>query len=154
MQIKNIKHYPEFEETVATWLFNEWGLKGSEEYWKEWVKFSQDETSTFQTFVVVEKDKLLATYGLMPCDLQSRQDLFPWIGNLFIPKEHRLKSISILIAIHKHSEKIFRKLKLKTVYVYTPHNPLLFKRFGYKYFGKTIDLDGTKISLLKKEIEY
>ncbi len=27
MQIKNIKHYPEFEETVATWLFNEWGFK-------------------------------------------------------------------------------------------------------------------------------
>ena len=153
MEIKNMKYYPQFEQQVATWLFEEWGLQKSEAFWVDWVKNSQDENSTFQTFVVVENGRLLATYGIMPCDLQSRQDLFPWVGNLFIPKANRLRSLPILLAINKHSEAIFKKLHLKQVYVFTPHPPLLFSRFGYKCFGKTIDYDGTPISLLKKEIK-
>lgn len=150
--IKNIKHYKCFEQTVSKWLYDEWGLKGSQKYWDDWVKFSQNENSTFQTYVVLKNNQLIATYGIMPCDLQSRQDLTPWIGNLYIPKEHRKLSLELMPYIFKHSEDEFRKLKLKKVYLFTPHKPIVFKKFGYKFIEFSTDYDGSKISLLEKDI--
>lgn len=152
MEIANIKHYPQFEEEVASWLNSEWGSKTSLNYWKEWLEYSKDEQSLFQTFVLVEGNKVLATYGIMPCDLQSRQELSPWVGNLFIPKKYRLNSMKYLHEISHHSEQVYRKLNIKKIFVYTPHNPKVFARFGYKFIEYATGPNGERVSLLYKDI--
>ena len=152
MEIKNIKQYPEFQTEITKWLNSEWGSKTSLSYWSDWVEKSKDETSLFQTFVLVENGKPVATYGIMPCDLQSRQDLTPWVGNLFIPRKYRMHSMPYLFELFRHSEQIFRNLNMKRVYVYTPHNPKVFQKFGYRFIEFATDHKGGKISLLYKDI--
>jgi N-acetylglutamate synthase-like GNAT family acetyltransferase len=151
IKIDNIKNYKCFENIVAQWLHKEWGYNGNINYWNDWVKNSQDENSLFQTFVIVDDNKLVGTYGIMPIDLQSRQDLFPWVGNLYIDNKNSSKSLLYFLYLNKHLTLLAEKLNISKIYVYTPHKPIVFLKYGFTFIDKTVDIMGEKISLLYKE---
>ena len=148
--IENICKHQQYEEIVVNWLYKEWGHKNSYQFWSDWIKYSKDENSTFQTFVISDNGKLVGTYGIMPIDLQSRQDLTPWIGNLFIDYKYRTNSLKYFSALHEHCNTLCRNLNLTKVYVFTPHSSIVFKRYGFKYFESTVTEEGKKINLLFK----
>lgn len=148
--IENINKHKQHETAVASWLLAEWGTKGSEKYWQDWVAYSQNDDSIFQTFVILDNGKLVGTYGIMPCDLQSRQELGPWVGNLFVDKKYRLNSLKYFSEMQKHFSHMCKLLNLKKVYVYTPHKAIVFIRYGFKFIEFSTDVDGNKISILEK----
>ncbi len=148
--IENINKHKECIKTVAEWCNSEWGTNKGYDFWYDWISNSQQDDTLFQTFVIIRDGVLIGTYGIMPVDLSSRQDLSPWIGNLYIDKPFRKNSLSIFKEIVHHCDETCRKLNLKKVYVYTPHKPIVFKRYGFEYI-KPAKLDnGNNVSLLFK----
>lgn len=149
--IENISKHKQYEQEVAEWLYSQWGFgfEKGKKYWQDWVASSQNEKSNFQTFIILDDNIPVGTYGLMPCDLQSRQDLSPWVGNLFIHPKYRLKSLLYFSKINQHFKQIKQELNIDKFYIYTKFNPIVYIRYGFKLIDKTTDIEGTKISLLE-----
>jgi len=74
-------------EVVSNWLWSEWGTENNYVYWKSWVESSTFIDQIPQTFVATDNDNIFGTISLWRCDLQSRQDIFPWLGGLYVRTE-------------------------------------------------------------------
>lgn len=90
IQIVPLQKVKPYKDQVIKWLFNEWG-NNNPQYWKSWIESSLSTDGIPITYVAVDNDVLIGTISIWRCDLQARQDLFPWIGGLFVDPQFRGK---------------------------------------------------------------
>jgi N-acetylglutamate synthase-like GNAT family acetyltransferase len=147
------KLYPTTENigVVATWLWENWGTKEPNNYsfWYSWVESSNFENAIPQTFVCIEGGLIVGTVSLWRCDLQSRQDIFPWLGGLYVKKEHReagfAKTLVEYACISAH------KMGYNTLYLFSELNGF-FENLGWTYLEDIPNEYGQMVKLYKKEI--
>jgi len=123
-------------EVVSNWLWSEWGTENNYVYWKSWVESSTFIDQIPQTFVATDNDNIFGTISLWRCDLQSRQDIFPWLGGLYVREDYRRGGIGA--ALQEHSFEITYNLGYKELYMFTELNGY-FERFGWQYLENIPD---------------
>ncbi|MFC0270906.1 GNAT family N-acetyltransferase [Metabacillus herbersteinensis] len=122
-------------------LFNEavrifWEQRGNEQnytFYRDCMDHScktKDEIPRF--YIALLNEAIIGTYALIRNDLNSRQDLYPWLACLYVDPEHRGKRIGSRLlehAIQETASKGFKKLYLTTdlegyyeKYGWTPFN--------------------------------
>ncbi len=134
IRIDNLNNYPQYIDTVVNWLYSEWG-NNNYKYWDSWVRSSLNNTDIPQTFVVFIDEKMVGTYSLWRCDLQSRQDLFPWFGGLFVSPDYRGKEycgVKLGIMLQQHALDILKKYNYKKVYLFTDRDPKYYITNGWQ----------------------
>ena len=131
--INSLKTQSEYVDIVSKWLYTEWG-NCNPNYWKSWVKYSLREDDIPRTYILLVNGKIAGTYSLWRCDLQSRQDLFPWLGGLYVDMTYRGKTYNnkklgeILL---NHATLELRKLKYEKVFLFTSRSTEYYVRNGW-----------------------
>ena len=118
---------------VSEWLYSEWG-RNNPKHWNSWVMHSNKTDDIPQTWGLFVNDELVGTYSLWLCDLQSRQDLSPWFGGLYICPKYRGKVINgkkLGEQMIAHAINTLKKLGYAEAYLFTYTSPEYYKRFGW-----------------------
>lgn len=155
IRIENLADYPEYIEEVINWIYNEWG-NNNIKYWSSWIRNSINKKGIPQTFIVLVDDELAGTYSLWRCDLQSRQDLFPWFGGLYVNEKYRGKEYNdskLGVLMQKHAIEQLRRLGFEEVYLFTEKNTKYYNDNGWINIGMTVDENDNKVYLCEYKLK-
>jgi hypothetical protein len=87
---KNIIGVPQYFDDVFSEIYANWG-DNNLKFWRSWIESSISASDIPMTFVVLLDDEFVGTFSLWRCDLQSCQDLFPWLGGIVVKENQRGK---------------------------------------------------------------
>ncbi|MCM0239827.1 GNAT family N-acetyltransferase [Bacteroides fragilis] len=146
IQYYNLADRIQYFSIVVDWLYEEWGDRKNNNriYWESWVKSSLSKDDIPQTYIVLEKEEIIGTFSLWRCDLQSRQDLFPWLGGIFVKKEMRGKGVGIYI--QNAAQIALRKLGYNRAYLFTDLNGF-YEKTGWVFIDNIPDEKGNMVRL-------
>lgn len=134
IKIDSLNNFPQYVDIVVNWLYSEWG-NNNYKYWDSWVKSTMNNTNIPQTFIIFIDEKIVGTYSLWRCDLQSRQDLFPWFGGLFVHPNYRGKEydgVKLGVRLQKHAFDVLKEYNHDKVYLFTEKDPKYYTDNGWK----------------------
>ena len=122
---------------VVNWLYSEWG-NNNYHFWVAWIRSSTRPEGIPQTFVSYVDDVIAGTYILWRCNLQSRQDLFPWFGSLYYDRNFRGKlyvgrKLGQILLIHSNDQ--LKQLGYPQAYLSTDKSIDCCIRDRWKYIG-------------------
>jgi len=131
-------------ETIARWHFEQWGpLTGSEskEKYQAALESGLLTNAIPSALVAYSGDELLGTVSLVPCDMNIRTELSPWLAQLFVLSNRRSRGIGsrlVASAVRRADALGFERL-----YLYTSGTlPIFYQRLGWTvrecvdYLGK------------------
>lgn len=116
LEIVNLDSEPQYFENVFNSIFGEWG-ENNHNYWKSWIKSSIKATGIPSTYVVLKNKEYVGTFSFWNCDMQSRQDLFPWLGGIVVVPDYRGQGIGLFI--QEQAKKILKKERIEQAYLFT-----------------------------------
>ena len=147
--VKNIIENQNYFDEVLGLIYKEWG-NNNIEFWRSWIKSSMSEKEIPMTFLVFCDNKLVGTFSLWRCDLQSRQDLFPWLGGIVVKEEWRKKGIGLFI--QKQAKETLKNLGYKKAYLFTEMTGY-YEKTGWCFFDNGIDEQGNFVKIYDIDLE-
>ncbi|HLC92684.1 MAG TPA: GNAT family N-acetyltransferase [archaeon] len=121
LEIKNLAYCKKHVPAISKWMWEEWDKKNgiplkAIEYR---TRHCLGKKSIPMTFVGIVNERPVATVSLWRNDVNSRQDLFPWLAALFVAPEMRKLGLGREMqefALAKAGELGFGKIYLMTSY--------------------------------------
>ena len=154
--IEELRKHPKYISIVVDWLYKEWG-NNNRNYWDSWVRHSTKENDIPKTYILFLNNHIVGTYSIWRCDLQSRQDLFPWFGGMYVDSTYRGKYYNgekLGEILQRHAELELKKLNYNEVFLFTSHSPEYYIRNGWKYLCKAPDENDQLVNICQKIINY
>lgn len=145
---RNIVDCPEVVETVARWLWGFWGNPRNYEYYHSLVAHGSADGIPL-IYVAFIGGLPAGAVALLRADLFSRQDLFPWMADLYVVPEYRSRGAGSALQdliIGKAGE-----LGYSEIYLYTPLSGYYEKK-GWEYLGDETDRDGETVRIYRMDI--
>jgi len=145
---RNIADCPELVDTVAGWLWGFWGNARNYGFYRSLVAHGSPEDIPL-IYVAFLDGAPAGSVALLRADLFSRQDLFPWMADLYVAPEYRSRGIGSALQdyiLEKAVERGYRE-----VYLYTPLTGYYEKK-GWEYTGDEMDRDGEVVRIYKKQV--
>ena len=102
-----------------------------------------------KTFVLFESDRAVGTAGLMRSDLESRPDLTPWLGGLYVEPAFRGRGHAT--ALVRKVEDFARAVPASTLWLYTLSADRLYLRLGWQHAGVEQE-DGRDVILMRRDL--
>ncbi len=102
-----------------------------------------------ETFVLFDGDRPVGTAGLMRSDLESRPDLTPWLGGLFVEPAFRGRGHAT--ALVGRVEDFARVASVRILWLYTLHAEGLYLRLGWQHAGVEQE-EGHDVILMRREL--
>ncbi len=154
IRIEKLCDNKQYIKTVVDWLYSEWGDENYN-FWDSWIRSSMAPEGIPQTYIVFVEGVIAGTYSLWRCDLQSRQDLFPWFGGLFVDTKFRGKKydggkLGEIMLNHSYYE--LKKLGYAQVYLFTEKSVDYYVRVGWEYVCDAPDEKDRPVRLCVRKI--
>jgi len=143
--VKKLIEKREYFEEVLNLIYDEWGHKNYE-FWRSWIQSSMSKERIPITFVVLKENELIGTFSFWHCDLQSRQDLYPWLGGIVVKKEYRGQGIGLFI--QNQANKYLKELGFNEAYLFTELNGF-YEKTGWTFFCNGYDEFNNYIRIYK-----
>jgi GNAT superfamily N-acetyltransferase len=144
----SLDDHPELKDLVARWLWSFWGAPGNFDFYRSMTEHCSKYDFPFM-YVAFADGRPVGTVALLRADLFSRQDLFPWMGDLFVPSEHRSKGIGS--ALQDYVLKEAKKQGFNQVYLETPLNGYYEKK-GWEFVCEDMERDCSVVRIYKKAL--
>jgi N-acetylglutamate synthase-like GNAT family acetyltransferase len=87
------------------------------------------------TVVALLADKLVGSASLIEHDMESRQDLSPWISTVYVHPDYRRRGIGTRLV--KHLEGVAERLGFERLYLFTPDMRPFYETFGWSVLEET-----------------
>jgi predicted N-acetyltransferase YhbS len=146
VSVENLADHPGIHETIARWLWSEWGTPRNLGLFRSLVAHCRKDTFP-EIFVAFSGGEPVGTVGLLRVDLVSRQDLYPWIGVLCVIPKYRGQGISTLLLDHAVSRA--REMGFSEVFLYSRLRDF-YERRGWRYLDSDEDDLGNPVSIYQK----
>ena len=138
--------------TLAKWFHNEWGYlhPGStlESRLRELNLYLINKNLP-ECFILEQeensKNKLIASASIVDNDMDTRQDLFPWLASVYVDKKLRRKGFGQIVV--KKAMLKAKNMGFKNLYLFTPDQENWYKNFGWNKIERTIYRD-TEVTLM------
>jgi GNAT superfamily N-acetyltransferase len=102
-----------------------------------------------RTFVLFDGDRAVGTAGLMRSDLESRPDLTPWLGGLYVEPAFRGRGHAT--ALVRQVEDAARAVPVSTLWLYTLSADGLYLRLGWQHAGVEQE-DGRDVVVMRRDL--
>lgn len=140
MEILCISDCLELLPTVIEWERKEWGDNWADDVVRH--ATARDQVPTI--YVAIKDDKPIGCAMLIKFDMESRHDLTPWLGGVFVLPEQRRQGVAS--ALIRHTMGKARMMEIPTWWLYTESVQHLYKRLDWKevenmlYNGKPVTI--------------
>src|SRR5699024_4240541 len=128
-----------FDKAVHV-FWKQWGTKNNHAFYKDCMTHSCTASDPIPRFYIALIDEsVIGTYALIRNDLNSRQDLHPWLACLYVDQMHRGKAIGSLLlehAIKETAKKGFEKLYL------TSDLENYYEKYGWEHTTNAYGISG------------
>jgi GNAT superfamily N-acetyltransferase len=139
-RIVNVKEYSGGIEPAVDYIHSKWGRKENHTFYRDAILHSSPEGKALPRFYLLLKDDEIAgCYALLTNDLISRQDLFPWLGCLYVEASERGQELGKLLLEHGISEA--KRFGFDKVYLTTDHDGY-YEKYGWTRMEDGYDLGG------------
>jgi GNAT superfamily N-acetyltransferase len=146
ISIEPVAGHPELHETIAGWLWSEWGTPCNRGLYGSLVSHCRKDTIP-AIWVAFESKKPVGTVGLLRTDLLSRQEFTPWMAVLYVLPAYRGKGIAS--ALQQHALGEAKRLGFDGIYLYTKL-PGFYERTGWVYVESDVDDHGEMVRIYRK----
>ncbi|EJQ13821.1 hypothetical protein IE3_02720 [Bacillus cereus BAG3X2-1] len=129
-------------------FWKEWGEEGGRAFYEDCMINALTDPNDIPSFyIAIVDDKIIGTYALIRNDLNSRQDLSPWLACLFVDEKFRGNSIGAKLLNHGLLEAAKRGYKF--LYL-TSDLKGYYEKYGWEKIGVAYGPSGGDIPLFKK----
>ncbi|WP_245330765.1 GNAT family N-acetyltransferase [Acetoanaerobium pronyense] len=155
MTIDYLCNHPEYLETVANWIYNEFVAKSEKNLKKlELITkyFKNTSLTSFPiTLIAVIDNECVGTISIFENDLKTQDELTPWLASLYVSPNYRSQGIAEQL-INRVRE-VVKGLGFKTLYLRTEHTSEYYKRLGWEYVYKTHDEKGQETQVFRISVK-
>jgi GNAT superfamily N-acetyltransferase len=144
----SIVGHPELIDTVAGWLWGFWGTPQNYDFYRSMVVHSKEDDIPL-VYVAFVDGTPAGTVALLRADLFSRQDLCPWLADLYVRPEYRSHGLGSALQGFALAEA--KKRGYKEIYLYSELTGY-YERNGWAYLGDEIERDGKIVRIYKKSL--
>jgi len=145
MKIFEISEKPEKLEKAIQYFWKCWGNDANLNFYDDCIRNSLNKEKAIPKFYIgLESDEIVGSYALLTNDLNSRQDLMPWLACLFVSKSYRNRGYAEMLLNHglKESQlKGFSNLYLSTDLIN------FYEKKGWKESGKGFSVTGEEFKV-------
>ncbi|MFL6583395.1 MAG: GNAT family N-acetyltransferase [Chthoniobacterales bacterium] len=132
VRISYLIDHPEHMPQLAEWLFEQWGSILGEQTPAARIEklkkhLNRDELPI--AWVAHDEGELLGTAALRVHDLETRQDLTPWLGGVFVGPAYRRCGIGAVLCSAVEEEARLRGIE--TLYLFTLDKQAWYSRMGW-----------------------
>jgi hypothetical protein len=120
----NIADCPEVKGLVARWLWSFWGAPGNFEFYRSMTEHCKKDGIP-AVYIAFIDGMPVGTVALLRADLFSRQDLYPWMADLYVPPETEPGGPRCRLRAGGGEKAGFRE-----IYLYTPLKGYYEKKAG------------------------
>lgn len=135
-------------ENAIEFIWKCWGNEENFKFYQNCIQNSIDKKNTLPKFyIVLEDEKIIASYALLTNDIISRQDLYPWLACLFVNPEYRNQGIAERLlqdGLQEAAAKGFDYLYLST------DLEGFYEKKGWELFAHGYNIFDTKIKIYRK----
>lgn len=151
-KIAYLADHPEHIHTVAEWIYNQWTDKSKktldeviESFKKRCVK-----NKIPLTLVALADDKCVGTVTIYKNDLETRKDLEPWLGSLYVSPSHRKQGIGE--ALTERTIEISKELGFKKLYLRTEEKADYYSKRGWDFIFNAQDEKGIETEVFAYQL--
>ncbi|MEK8197878.1 GNAT family N-acetyltransferase [Lysinibacillus sp. FSL M8-0134] len=148
MEIIQLSKKDELFNKAIDVFWKEWGVEGGRAFYEDCMIHALINPNDIPSFYIAKvDDNIIGTYALIRNDLNSRQDLSPWLACLFIDEKFRGNSLGAKLLNHGLQEAAKRGYE----YLYlTSDLKDYYEKYGWEKIGVAYGLSGGRIPLFKK----
>ena len=102
-----------------------------------------------ETFVLFDGDGPAGTAGLMRSDRETRPDLSPWLGGLYVAAAFRHRGHAAKLV--RRVEDFARAASVAVLWLYTLHAEGFYSRLGWQHAGVEQE-EGYDVTLMRRDL--
>lgn len=152
MKIDFLGHHLDCLPELAQLHFNEWQHVSPDTTLEDRIlRLQEMARSSDMPFIVVaiENDQLVGSAALVKEDMTTRQDLSPWLANVFVKPEFRQNGIGASLVGHIEGEAARRGIR--TLFLYTKRARDLYLKLGWRKV-EAREYQGVSVTIMSKKI--
>lgn len=151
MEIIEIQQRPELFDDAVKVFWEQWGNDDNYTFYEDCMKHSGKTNDSIPNFyIALENEKVIGTYALLRNDINSRQDLFPWLACLYVDPTYRGKSIGKQLL--EHGLQITEQLGYEKLYLSSDLEEY-YEKYGWTNSAITYDPFGGSIKVYEKAVK-
>jgi GNAT superfamily N-acetyltransferase len=152
MNILRIEETPGYIETVAKWLYEEWGQhlpNSSISRAEKELRRTSDATGLPVSFLAIVDDEPVGVARLVINDMESKPDISPWLASVYVTPQYRDRRIGSELCYQVIKEAY--RLNFLNVYLFTPDRERFYARQGWVVIERSL-YQGKNIVIMKKNL--
>ncbi|WP_413374582.1 GNAT family N-acetyltransferase [Alkalihalobacillus sp. 1P02AB] len=145
--IKVQKEHPLFKQAVEA-FWNIWGEEKNYPFYFDCMENASNAKDDIPSFyIALDTDKIIGTFAVIRNDLNSRQDLFPWLACLYVDEAYRGKRLGYTML--EHAVKVATELGHEALYL-TSDLVGYYEKDGWEEIGLAYGVSGGSIKVYRK----
>ena len=153
MEIKYLADCPQHLHEVSNWLYEEWGAwyeNSSREKRLNKLKNKLNKKEVPTVFVTVIDETPVGTASLVKYDMQTKENLTPWLASVYVKKEFRRRGIGSQLV--QRVTKEARDIGFEEIYLFTPDKKDFYLNLNWKFYRKGVHKD-LEVDIMSKELD-
>lgn len=137
---------------VADWIYEEWGSKvpgRTRATAREKVRQALGPDDLPLTLVCRIGGELAGTASIDLDDMSSHPELGPWLASVYVAPAFRRRGVATALCGRIAEE--FRRLDIRTAYLFTPDQEGLYRRLGWRVMARE-QYRGEQVALMKLDL--
>lgn len=146
--IKNLTEIPDILNVLAQWHQSEWAKFNPGETLEQRIVRMHDYLNHDfipSTFVAVD-DCVLGSGAIVKNDMNTRQELSPWLASVYVSPDHRGRGVGSKLVQHIMSQA--KSMAYNKLYLYTTDKQSFYEKLGWRTFDIE-NYHGQKVSLMQ-----
>ncbi|MAS25964.1 MAG: GNAT family N-acetyltransferase [Oceanospirillaceae bacterium] len=149
MQIVNMKDRPDACRLLAQWHYEEWKElypTDTEETFYRDLQKSLGADDIPSTWLMVDGETILGSCSIIEDDMESRQDLTPWLANVFVHPDYRGQGLGSKL-VNAVMQKA-RDIGLQRFYLFTEDQTALYQKLGWTVHEEMLN-NGIPVTIMR-----
>lgn len=137
---------------AVDYFWSHWGDESTFDFYRDCIERSCDTEADLPRFYLLtdgEKGSIAGGYALLRSDLNSRQDLCPWLACLYVEPHWRSLRLGSLLLEHAANEA--RAKGYNSLYLCTDLEGY-YEQYGWSHIGKGYGIDGAETKIYRLQL--